>query len=117
MQTGSGQLSIPSASARPLFINRNFDVDLLGIYFGPLNTIFLAVGILCVIGGLYATTLHVPAQAVGEFVMENPEAVEYGGLREESLARQTSLTRACAYGTLACLPGCATCLGLSAGST
>jgi MFS family permease len=41
-------------------IMRNFDVTVFGVHFGPLDTIFLAVGILCILGGLYATNLRVP---------------------------------------------------------
>ena len=41
-------------------VMRNFDVTVFGIHFGPLDTIFLAVGILCILGGLYATNLRVP---------------------------------------------------------
>jgi MFS family permease len=41
-------------------VMRNFDVTVLGIHFGSLDTIFLGVGVLCILGGLYATNLRVP---------------------------------------------------------
>jgi MFS family permease len=52
---------------------RNLDRTVFGIHFGPLDTIFLGVGILCVLGGLYARGLHVPVDIEEECDPSYPE--------------------------------------------
>jgi MFS family permease len=44
----------------------DFSVTIFGIHFGPLDTIFLGTGLMCVLGGLYATTLRIPAEEVDD---------------------------------------------------
>ncbi len=45
-------------------VMQHFSVTILGIHFGPLDTILLGTGLMCVLAGLYATSLRIPTEDV-----------------------------------------------------
>lgn len=45
-------------------VMRNFEATIAGIHFGPIDTIFIGTGILCLIGGVNAMRLRLPEKAV-----------------------------------------------------
>jgi hypothetical protein len=53
-------------------VMQNFSVTIGGIHFGPLDTIFLVTGLLCIIAGLYATSLRIPPEEVEEAAIAGP---------------------------------------------
>jgi MFS family permease len=53
-------------------VMQNFSVTIGGIHFGPLDTIFLVTGLLCIIAGLYATSLRIPPEEVQEAATAGP---------------------------------------------
>jgi MFS family permease len=55
-------------------VMQDFSVTIGGIHFGPLDTIFLVTGLLCILAGLYAISLRVPAAEIEDTSAESVPA-------------------------------------------